>query len=257
MLGSYWEYVGAGVLGFLGMFLLLLGVVKSTNLSKASILGFLGAILVWTGWIEFSFVWIAQKLGIAPLYKGDEIVTKPEYLVMMSSIGLLGFVLIFYLFSRNNCLFFIQLQKWLGIKRFMQGRKVEKKPVALTAFMETIVIIWFFYLVLLFVYDEQLAGDSHWLTHFVAWGSLLWSLFLTTRLFRIVQFDYAIRYAIPTVVIFWNVVEIMGRWGILEEIWVQPVQYAFEISLFFLSLILLLWFFWKNPYFSKREFRTK
>lgn len=65
------------------------------------------------------------------------------------------------------------------------------------------------------------------------------------------SFDYAIRYAVPTVVIFWNFIEIVGRWGLFKEIWVHPLEYLFEVSLFFISLAVLLFFIIRNPSFNR------
>lgn len=39
---------------------------------------------------------------------------------------------------------------------------------------------------------------------------------------------YAVRYAIPTVIIFWNAIEILGRWNFFEEVWIEPEKYIFE-----------------------------
>ena len=78
------------------------------------------------------------------------------------------------------------------------------------------------------------------MTYFVAFGSLSWSLYLALKLIKIQKFDYAIRYAIPTVIIFWNVVEILGRWNLFKEIWVHPIEHWIEIviiTLLFLAFI--------------------
>jgi len=83
------KYIGALLIGLLGFVLLIIGVKKNKSKSTATILGLLAGVLVWTGWVEFSFVWIAEKLSVPPLIENGEIATKPEYLVMLSSIGLL------------------------------------------------------------------------------------------------------------------------------------------------------------------------
>ena len=38
---------------------------------------------------------------------------------------------------------------------------------------------------------------------------------------RIKAFDHALRYAIPTVIIFWNFVDVAGRWNLFAEVWVD------------------------------------
>jgi hypothetical protein len=68
------------------------------------------------------------------------------------------------------------------------------------------------------------------------------------NLLRIRSFDYAIRYAIPTVVIFWNVVEILGRWNFLKEIWIYPQEYAFSLGIMTLCLLILIFYFYRKSF---------
>lgn len=137
-------------------------------------------------------MWIAEKLDVYSLIENGEIATKPEYLVMMSSVGLLSTIIILYFFKQSSCTFFNWFQK-LG-KMELKKVKAEDKFWAGITFIETIV--------LLLVYDKEIAGDKHPLTFFVAFGSLFWSAFLFLKLIKLKKFDYAIRYAIPTVIIF-------------------------------------------------------
>lgn len=247
------KYIGAIVLGFIGIALLIFGIRKTSNPTSATILGFLGAVLVWTGWIEFSFMWIAEKENVAHLIKDGEIVTKREYLVMLSSLGVLMTLMFYFLFTRTNCTFYIWFQNVFRMRKYIITQTGTKKPNAVVVFGETIMILWFFYILLLVVYDDQIAGDRHWATHVVAWGSLLWSFYLINRLLRLKSFDYAVRYAVPTVIIFWNFIEITGRWGLFEEIWVQPLEYWLEVSLFFIFLAILLFIIIKNPSFNRKK----
>jgi hypothetical protein len=50
----------------------------------------------------------------------------------------------------------------------------------------------------------------------------------------------ALRYAIPTAIIAWNVNEILEKWGHLDEIWVKPQQYAFEIGMVVLAFVVVI-----------------
>jgi hypothetical protein len=112
----------------------------------------------------------------------------------------------------------------------------------MTTLMELVALLWTFYLVLLFVYDSNFFGDKHIVTKIVAFGSLFWSLYLFIKLMRISKMGYAIRYAIPTVIVFWNFIEILGRWDIFKEIWVEPTKYWFEMliaTLIFIGLLLI------------------
>jgi hypothetical protein len=224
------KFIGAVVLGVLGMGLLILGAVGRSKAAVATLLGLLGGILVWTGWVEFSFVWVAEKLSVAPHMQNGEVATKPEYLVMLSSLGLLGSILLMLVLGPTRCQFFVWFQRRLGMRSVLKraASQPPTRPIAVTAFMETVVIIWTFYIVLLLAYDPDIAGDHHPVTYFIAFGSLAWSAYLFAKLLRIKSFDQAIRYAIPTVVIFWNFVEIAGRWNLFTEIWVHPVDHWLE-----------------------------
>ncbi len=236
------KLMGAGIMGSLGALLLLLGVRMNGHALRATLLGLVAGILVWTGWVEFSFVWIAEKHGVAPLMDGDEVATRPEYLVMVSSLGLLGSMLLFFLFTSTRCNLILWLQRLLRTNKQMGLRPaaVVHRPLAVVTFIETVMIIWTFYLLLLLAYDPALAGDRHPFTWSVAFGSLIWSAWLIARLLRIHAFDHAVRYAVPTVVIFWNFVEVAGRWGLFKEIWVHPLEHWAENSLILLALLLFM-----------------
>lgn len=62
---------------------------------------------------------------------------------------------------------------------------------------------------------------------------LMWFLYLFVRLLKFQRMAPAVRYAIPTVIVFWNCVEILGRWNFFKEIWIAPQQYALEMMLIF------------------------
>lgn len=233
---THQKLVGAFIIGLLGAVLLVIGLVNQNRLA-ATMMGLLAGILIWTGWVEFSFVWIAEKLSVAPHMENGEIATKPEYLVMMSSLGLLITLFLFFVFSKTNCQLFVWVQNKMKLKQAVRNNSSHTKPKALITFIETIMILWFFYIVLLMVYDPQIAGDKHPATYLVLLGSIGWSAFLIMNLLRIKKIDYAIRYAIPTVIIFWNVVEIFGRWEFFHEIWIQPLEYWREVSLITIVLI--------------------
>ncbi len=239
VLGHSYVYHAAIVLGFIGLALLIWGMIMKNNI-KATLLGLFAGLLVWTTWIEFAFVFFANKLQVPPLMEAGKEVTKPEYLIMPSSIGFWAIFMIYYFFgTKTGCTFFTWFQKRMKIPN---PRKIEPslRNAAMTTFMELIMILWTFYLLLLFVYDSSFAGDDTIVTHIVAYGSLFWSLLLFKNLLKKQNMGYAIRYAIPTVVIFWNFVEILGRWDVLKEIWVHPFEYATEMISFTIVISVLL-----------------
>ncbi len=247
------KLLGAFAIGFIGVLCLVYGILKNGNKLVASLLGLLAGVLVWTGWVEFSFVWIAEKLQVAPLIENGEVATKPEYLVMMSSLGLLLTLLLFFVFSNTKCQFFIWFQRVFKLRSSITSVGSNGKLVAMATFIETIMILWTFYILLLLVYDKDIAGDKHPVTYFVAFGSLFWSLYLFLYLIRISSYDYAIRYAIPTVIIFWNFIEVIGRWNLFKEIWVHPFEHWLENSIILLLLLVFSAYYFVENYKHKRK----
>lgn len=209
---------------------------RSRNNNMASLLGFFGGLLVWTGWIEFGYVYFAKVLSVAPLMENGEIVTKPEYLVLMSSVGFWAVVMLFYIFRlRSQCNMFIWVQQKLSINTASLPKSVSVNK-SWTTFMETIMLLWTSYLVLMFAYDKKYLGDDHPVTLLLAVACLLCSLWMFNNLRKIGNMGYAIRYALPTVIIFWTFVEVLGRIEWLSEFWVEPIRYKFEILLLTVSM---------------------
>ncbi|MCA0431320.1 MAG: hypothetical protein LCH32_12545 [Bacteroidetes bacterium] len=250
---EHYKFIGAFVIGFIGIISLIIGIIKNKNQFAATLYGLLAGVLVWTGWVEFSFVWIAEKLNVAPLIENGEIATKPEYLVMMSSLGLLLTFLVFFILKQTNCQFFIWVQNLIGLRKYIKQEASSNKPFAILTFIETIVILWTFYIVLLLVYDNDIAGDKHPATYFVAFGSLFWSLYLTLKLIKIQKFDYAIRYAVPTVIIFWNFIEVIGRWDLMKEIWIHPFEHWLENLIILALLVFFIGYYVTEMYVSKTK----
>jgi hypothetical protein len=247
------KFFNAFLIGAIGVFLFAIGIRNNTRKAMATIFGLLAGILVWTGWVEFSFVWVAEKLHVAPLMEDGQIATKPEYLVMVSSLGLLASIILVFLFTYTRCQFFNWFQKVFGIRKHIKVENIPTKPIAVITFIETIMVLWTFYLVLLLVYDKDLAGDKHPITYLVAFGSLFWSAYLFLNLIKIQKFDYAIRYAIPTVIIFWNFVEVLGRWNLFKEIWIHPSEHWAELSIIFALLILFIFIYVRENYLQNRR----
>lgn len=242
MLGHELVYIAAFLLGWLGIILLLTGIFSRKETS-ATFGGLFGGLLVWTGWIEFGYVYFANRFGVRPLVENGEVVTKPEYLIMPSSIGFWAIIMLFYMFStKSGCNFFNWIQRRLHYGNERQRLQPVVRNSAMTTFMELNILLWTCYMVLLFSYDKEFLGDRHPVTMLIAFGSLAWSAYLFINLLKIKQLGYAIRYAIPTVIIFWTFVEILGRWDILTEIWVEPSRYWMEMTALCIVFIGLLVF---------------
>lgn len=237
-LGHEHVFVAALILGFVGVGMLFAGMITKKD-NAATFWGLFGGLFVWTGWIEFAFVYFAHRFGVQPLVENGEVVTKPEYLIMPSSIGFWAVFMIYYFVgTKSGCVFFSWFQRKLKIKNIVE-LKTTIRNVALTTFNELILLLWTCYLILLFSYDSHFLGDHHPITYVVAFGSLFWSAYLFFKLLKIREMGYAIRYAIPTVIIFWNFVEIMGRWNVFKEIWIYPTHYWLEITLMAVVLVAL------------------
>lgn len=234
--GDHYVFQVALYMGLVGLALLIWGMMTSKK-TTATFLGLFSGLLVWTGWVEFTFVYYAKRFQVAPLIEDGQVVTKPEYLIMPSSIGFWIVIMLYYFFgSKTGCTFFTWFQKRLKIINPKQ-LKPSTHNIALTTFMELNMILWTFYLLLLFVYDKEFIGDKSIVAHIVAYVSLFWSFYLFSKLIKKNNMGYAIRYAIPTVIIFWNFVEILGRWNVFKEIWVHPFEYMVEMLIFVLVVI--------------------
>lgn len=240
LLGHNLLYPAAFGLGVVGLIMLLFGIISRKE-NSATFLGLFGGLFVWTGWIEFGYVYFANRFGVQPLIENGEVVTKPEYLIMPSSYGFWAIMMLFYIFStRSGCNFFNWIQRKIRYGQPVENLQPIVRNAAMTTFMELNVLLWTCYMVLLFAYDNEFLGDRHPVTIFIAFGSLAWSIYLFIKLLRIKKLAYAIRYAIPTVIIFWTFVEILGRWDILTEIWVEPSHYWLEMTMMALAFLVLL-----------------
>ena len=231
--GPGYVYQSAFAMGTFGAVLLFLGM-RSSREVAATWYGFWAGTFLWTGWIEFSFVWSANYLGVPDLMDkqvAGAIATKAEYLVMMSSIGVMGATLVYFLLNKETkCNFFLWFQRNLGLKTGRPSPGHERNFAAITA-LETVYVIWFFYLLLLFIYDESILGDRHPVTYGIFFLNVIWAVYLFQRLMKFWKVTTAIRYGIPTAIIAWNAVELAGRWHLFTEFWEHPQDFALEMAL--------------------------
>ena len=228
--GQEWQYESALFVGLVGAICVWVGRNKSEL--SATLWGFTGGSLIWTGWVEFAFVWVANYLGVEPDGK-----TKPEYRVMVSSIGVLFATLLYFYFNKETrCNLFRWMHRNLhmnpGVPSSGQGRNI----ASLVA-MEAVYVTWFFYIALLLLYDTRWAGDRSIATYSAFLISFIWGLYLLQRLVRFQRVAPALRYGIPTAIILWNCVEIAGRWGRIREIWLSPEKYGTELAIMGLGLV--------------------
>lgn len=234
-------FLASFFIGLIGAVMVWIG--RNKGESAATLLGFAGGSLIWLAWIEFSFVYVAQDLNVEAVRWGAKD-TKAEYRVMLSSIGVLFATLAFFFFNRETrCNAFMWLHRNLGLKPGEKSSGQARNLCAIVA-METIYVTWFFYIVLLIVYNPAFFGTDHWATFVVCGLSFIWAAYLVQRLWWFQRMAPALRYAIPTAIIGWNVMEILEKWGHLDEIWVQPEKYALQIGIaigaFVLTIVLAI-----------------
>ncbi|MDP7069964.1 MAG: hypothetical protein QF561_01285 [Phycisphaerales bacterium] len=215
MNGSFGEQIGWGATGLVLVGCLLVMATRWTQSSAwQSFHGAFAGVLLWTGAVEYGLLYAATVLGIAEVNG-----TAGEYRIMMHTWSFL-LLLVLYLVMHESirCNLFIWLRRKLHLtaRAPVSGTVVNYGPR--TAF-EMISILWFFYVLLLLLYDESLVGVHHPLTYACLVLSLAFGMWLFVRLLRIKDMGYAIRYAIPTVIVIWNVVEITAKWGLYEEPW--------------------------------------
>jgi hypothetical protein len=230
-------FLAAFLIGCAGAVLVFVGRNKSEN--AATMLGFVGGSLVWLSWIEFSFVWVADELGVQGAMWGAK-ETLPEYRVMLSSIGVMfGSLMFFFLNKDTRCNFFMWFHR---VFRMNLGERssAQARNIASIVAMETIYVTWFCYIWLLLLYNPNVFGTDHWFTLANAVFFGIWALYLIQRLWWFQRVAPALRYAIPTAIIAWNVNEVLEKWGHLTEIWVQPQKYAFELGMFALALLAVI-----------------
>jgi len=229
LFGQAYVYHVAIGMGVLGCVLVYLGVRYANNEVAATWLGFFGGSYIWDGWVEFAFVYYANHLGVPAMNYGNGVITKPEYLVMSSSVGVLMSTLAFFFFNRETrCNAFRWMHKNLHLPVGRATVNYQRNISTITA-MEVIYITWFCYLVLLAIYDPSILGDRHPITYAIFFANTVWAVFLLNRLAKFSRMTSAIRYAIPTAIITWNSVEILGRWRTLKEIWLTPQDHTFEL----------------------------
>lgn len=234
-------HVCAFMLGLAGMLITVAGVFVRNDL-KQTLCGFIGGLLFWTGWVEFMFQYYADRYGMMPM--ADPVsgkVTQPEYLILPASFGFLMMFVLIYMFSiRSGCNFFNWCQRLiLGRRRDMIVVRPMTRHTSIVTFMELNVMMWTTYLVLMFCYDSNFLGDTHPVTLILGGVCLIGSMFIFIKQTRIASWGANIRMAIATVLVFWTFVEILGRIGLLNEIWISPSEHVLEmviVAVVFLAL---------------------
>lgn len=235
-------HYAAFLMGFIGMLMVIVGIFRNGD-TQQTLWGFFGGLLFWTGWVEFLFMYFANRFGTQPQLDPvtGEVVSRPEYLIMPASFGFWMMIMLMYLFStRTGCDFINWLQKlFLGKRRHEIVKRPMTRHVSIITFMELMMILWASYLLLMFCYDERFLGDHHPVTFLVGLACLIGSVFIFRKQLRISAWGVNIRMAIPAVIVFWTPVEILGRMNFFKEFWIAPLDHKMEITLILLTFLAL------------------
>lgn len=241
-------HYAAFAMGFAGMLMVIAGVFAKGD-TRQTLWGLFGGLLFWTGWVEFLFMYFANRFGTQPLLDPEtgEVVTRPEYLIMPASFGFWMMIMIMYVFcTRTGCNFINWIQKRLmGKRKAVVAPRPMIRHASIVTFMELMMILWGSYLLLMFCYDDEFLGDHHPVTLLVGLGCLIGSFFIFAKQLRIPTWGANIRMAIATVIVFWTPVEILGRMDFFSEIWIAPMKHKTEMLIIlaaFIALAIYLWY---------------
>lgn len=246
--------VGAALtLTALGLLLLWL-TVKLRSDAAQSILGIFAGNLIWTGAVEYGLTIASRSLGVGKavaVVDGQLFATYGEYVLLKHSWGAMVLVLAYILFLESSrCPAFLFFRKRLPLMRgaLISGGIGNYGPRSAFQYTST---VWFFYLLLLWTYDENVAGVHSLVTNTILVASMAGAVYFTWRLNRQPGWGPAIRYAVGAMVVAWTPVEILGKWGVFDQPWLlfEPTNSV----LFFGGLGLGTWALWRAARRPKRE----
>jgi len=201
-------------------------------------LGLIAGHLVWSSWIELAFAFNPDYIGMEPLHVDGEPVLTASLLFVQATAGLLFATLPFFVFNRDTrCNAFMWIQRRFGIRKV--GSAANRNFARIT-FIEVLYVIWFCYAVSLFLIDPRFIGAHSPLTYIAGFGFIAWSFYLLMRLTRFTRVLAAVRYSIPTAGIFWIAVEFGQEWGLYDEVWSKPAEYALQMGLVLAAFVVAL-----------------
>jgi len=181
-----------------------------------SFIGIMGGFGMWFSW-EYSLMYAGERMGVTYAWNGS----YPEYRLMEWSVIALVMVFTYLMYQESvRCNFIYFLRRKLRLMRGVVATGKIDNYGPRTAF-EYIMITWTFYVLLMLAYDEQLFGAYSWFTYMVFFVSFSVFFYLCYKLLSYDKFGPNLKYAIPTVTILWNDVEILAKWGMLKEPWVH------------------------------------
>ena len=184
--------------------------------SWQSFWGVLGGLGMWFAF-EYSLMYGGDRMGVTYTFNGS----YPEYRIMKWTFMMLLMVFTYLLFQESvRCNFIYYLRRKLRLMRGVIATGKISNYGPRTAF-QYIMVTWTFYVLLMIGYDEQLFGPQSWFIYALFFASFSVFFYLCYKLLSYDKFGANLKYAIPTVTILWNDVEILAKWGMLKEPWVH------------------------------------
>lgn len=213
-------------MGCVAAAMFIVGVKRNEEIS-GTILGFAAGILIWVGWASYAFNFNQVTLGL-PMAEMPGGGKRPiNLLFIQGSIGICIATMLFFIFNKNTkCNAF----RWIHrVMRIDLGApdSGQNRNICRITFIETLYVTWFCYAVSLFAGDTRYLGYQSVTTKVIVAASLIWGLFLLSRLLKFQRVMAGIRYAIPTKAILWLPLGEFGpRYGLYDEVWLKPAEYS-------------------------------
>lgn len=235
------HYYSAGVIGVIGFIMVWTGFRKDEL--TATLYGFMGGSFIFMGLVEPSFWLFADLIKVSPLIVDGVYVLSPNLLLMQAS-ATSFFVLLILLGADKDtrCRMFLWFHRNFRLRPNPPTPGYRRQPARIAA-LETIMISWFFYILIITLLDPRILGRDHPFTIFLFWAMLVWGLYLVVfKLARFRAMGPAIRYAIPVAGILWFNVEMAAQWKWFIELWIKPKEYPVEdviFALLFLAAMLI------------------
>lgn len=229
--------IGASLLGGIGIIVAILGS-RLRSETMQILTGAFGAILFWGSWVEFIYISYGASLHVPPLLDGSVVITKPEYLMMPTSIPFAVLALIMYVYmARTDWAIIVLIRRLLKIDSSKVGMHI---PESIRAFVDLLLLIWWAYLILLVEFDPSLLGDRHPVTMIFATICLICGLILFVRSLRAPTWASAMRQSIVTVCVLWTYIEVLIRLKLFTEVWIYPERYIVQMVLLVVAFVVVL-----------------
>jgi len=252
-LGRDNTYIASVFMGLAAIIALWYGV-KSKSENFATWIGFFSGIVIWMTWVEFFYMYYGRKnFGLMPRMENGEVTTEPEYLIMLGTVGVLAFMLVYFIFDKDTrCNMFVWIQNCLGLRDGLgpSTKTARDRNYAIITFMETIYVTWFCYAWNLVVFDPAFVGfgeSAFYAEVATVFVSITWGGYCFSRLLKYRRTSTAVRYGLPTANILWISVEISSRWGAFTEIWLYPSEYVVELLTILAAFAVLTVMIYRAP----------